>query len=256
MLYHYKLELFQKITGNSIGFIEYYYDNKTKSVDISFLIIKDEFQGIGYGSLLLILLLNDLLNLKKEIQIILLENSSDRKENSIYHKFGFKQTAANEAEMAVLFKDDIKDVILFKDLDDYELDKYKTIDKYENLESFIKKNIYGDRLSDLITNINSEYVIKKTIIKEDDVSKVRKVNFGSKISKMLTRSIIEKYRKSHKYGTRTKGTKVADKTGGNNIKYNSLNIKIYNKNLKLTTLYTCTDGKIYVKNNNKFIRYL
>jgi hypothetical protein len=193
---------------------------------------------MGYGSLLLILLLNDLLNLKKEIQIILLENSSDRQQNSIYHKFGFKQTTENEAEMAVLFKDDLKDVLLFKDHDDYELDKYKTIDKYKNLSSFIARNISGDKLSELMTNINSEYVIKKTIVNQDDSSKTRtrKINFGSRMSKMLTRSTIEKYRKPHKYSTRAmrkKGTKVAakdmkvidkttlsaafSKTGGNNI---------------------------------------
>lgn len=36
MLYQYKLELFEKSTKKSIGFIEYYYEDETKSVDISF----------------------------------------------------------------------------------------------------------------------------------------------------------------------------------------------------------------------------
>ena len=103
----YKLSLYQKtkenITSELIGFITFYIDNNL-NLKILFLNIYEQFQGKGFGKLIMIYLFNFIIRYYSNyflIKSISLDDCSDLActRQSIYYKLGFRILSSNNQEI-------------------------------------------------------------------------------------------------------------------------------------------------------------
>jgi hypothetical protein len=95
---------------NYIGHISYYLDDN--NVSVGFLNVNENYQGNGFGKLLMHIMFLDLINQKIEINEISLDDCSDEalSKKSIYFKLGFRITNSLNPEVMKLFIND-KEII-------------------------------------------------------------------------------------------------------------------------------------------------
>jgi hypothetical protein len=156
MIKFYTLLLYHIEYNILLGSITYIYDNEDKKIKIQYIEIKDKYINKGYGKLLLLCLFIDLLD--KNIYFIHLYDCSDCScsSNSIYLKFGFSQTEANDEEMYIFFENNTNE---YRNI---YTKPYRNIKSYKNIKDLLQKNIKNINLNlNYLDNFNESFEIIK-----------------------------------------------------------------------------------------------
>lgn len=172
---------------NKIGFINFIYNEKNNKIYISYLNIFNQYRNKGYGTLLILISLNQIINniynsyFIKEIK---LDDCSERsgQKDSIYYKLGFRNyNPKNKEELFVKFfnKNKYNDELKLKtiyDLYDYIYNSnYYKLNKLNFNSLSFKIVIYNNNNNEIIKNkFKFKFNLNKKIIKNLKITRGRK----------------------------------------------------------------------------------
>lgn len=164
-----KLVLLDIRNRNKVGEINFYYDKEEESLTVSWLEVNDEYKGHGFGKLLFLFMVAELIYIQSHISTMELDDCSDYAltKKSIYYSLNFRVDPENIETMKIYFGDKapIQDPYVYRNGN-----VSNSNNRFMNLHEYLKHLTLTPFFKNYNWNDFSEkYIIKKVVQNSNNI---------------------------------------------------------------------------------------